>query len=148
MFRFEQGQVVVRISNISTCRVIQKNPNYLECIPVDANYPLDTDIPIMVKSAIDNTILDSLLLPKVELGHQRTMVGNIRFEGEEEETGTLVVVIAVVVSVCVFILLVSIFVVILGCVWRNSRRKDQKLDELQMTLSKLETNVAHECKEG
>ena len=147
MFRFEQGQVVVRISNISTCRVIQKSSNYLECIPLDADYPLDTDIPIMVKSAIGNTILDPFLLPKVELGRQRTMVGNIRFEGEEE-TGTLVVVIAVVVSVCVFILLVSIFVVILGCVWRNSRRKDQKLDELQMTLSKLETNVAHECKEG
>ena len=81
------------------------------------------------------------------MGNQMTTVGNIKFE-EEEGTSMIVVVIAVVVSVCIFILLVSIFVIILGCVWRNSRRKDQKLDELQMTLSKLETNVAHECKEG
>lgn len=87
-------------------------------------------------------------LLKVKLGNQMATIGNIRFEDEEDGTSMIVVVIAVVVSVCIFILLVTIFVVILGCVWRNSRRKDQKLDELQMTLSKLETNVAHECKEG
>ena len=87
------------------------------------------------------------VLLKVKLGNQMTTIGNIKFV-EEEGTSMIVVVIAVVVSVCIFILLVTIFVVILGCVWRNSRRKDQKLDELQMTLSKLETNVAHECKEG
>ena len=83
---------------------------------------------------------------KVELGNQRTPVGNIRFE--DEETSIIVVVVAVIVSVFVLILLALVFIVILGCVWRNSRRKDQKLDELQMTLNKLETNVAHECKEG
>ena len=86
---------------------------------------------------------------KVVLGNQLTTLGSIRFEEEEEEeASTVVIVIAVVISVCVFILLVFVFIIILGCVWRNSRQKDQKLDELQMTLSKLETNVAHECKEG
>lgn len=77
-----------------------------------------------------------------------TTVGNIRYEQEEEETSSVVIVIAVIVSVCVFMLILSIFIIILGYFWRISRRKDQKLDELQMTLSKMETNVAHECKEG
>lgn len=75
-----------------------------------------------------------------------TTLGNIKFE--EEEISTTTIIIAVVVSICVFILIALIFAIILSCFWRNSRRKDQKLDELQMTLNKLETNVAHECKEG
>ena len=71
----------------------------------------------------------------------------MRFE-EEDEGSILVIVIAVVVSASVSVVLVLVFIAILYCFWRNSRRKDQRLDELQMTLSKLETNVAHECKEG
>jgi len=75
-----------------------------------------------------------------------TTLGTIRFE--EEEESIIVIIIAVVVSASVFVVVMLVFVTILYCFWKNSRRKDQKLDELQMTLSRLETNVAHECKEG
>ena len=83
------------------------------------------------------------------MGNQVTTLGTIRFrEEEEEENSIVVIIIAVVVSAIVLVVLMLVFITILYCFWRNSRRKDQKLDELQMTLSKLETNVAHECKEG
>ena len=56
MFRFEQNQLMVLISSISTCRVIQKSSDGVECIPVYTNYPVNTDIPITVWSAIDSVI--------------------------------------------------------------------------------------------
>lgn len=56
MFRFKQEQLKVYISNISTCRVIHVNPNHVQCLPVDANYPVDVDIPLMVRLTIDNIL--------------------------------------------------------------------------------------------
>jgi len=85
---------------------------------------------------------------QVQLGNQVTTLGTIRFEEEEEDVNIVVIVIAVVVSASVLVILMLVFIAILYCFWKNSRRKDQRLDELQMTLSKLETNVAQECKEG
>jgi len=147
MFRFTSEQLIVHIGNISRCRVLPlTSSNTAECIPIDANYPVDMDIPMTVQSAVDRTDFIMFFL-KVQLGHQMTTLGNIRFR-DEDEVDTKTIIIAVAVSISVFILIVLIFAIILSCFWRNSRRKDQKLDELQMTLSKLETNVAHECKEG
>ena len=38
----------MRISNISTCRVIQTTSSNVECIPIDADYPVNVDLSITV----------------------------------------------------------------------------------------------------
>ncbi|XP_065901064.1 plexin-A4-like isoform X2 [Dysidea avara] len=132
-FRFTTDQLMVKIGSEGSCRVLSSiTLTSVECIPNEADYPVNQDIPLMV-----------------HLGNQVTTLGTIRFrEEEEEENSIVVIIIAVVVSAIVLVVLMLVFITILYCFWRNSRRKDQKLDELQMTLSKLETNVAHECKEA
>ena len=53
---------MVHISNISTCRVIQKTSNNVECIPVDDDYPVNTDLPIMVCTVFRKTIMIAALI--------------------------------------------------------------------------------------
>ena len=41
-------QLTVRIGSTGTCRVLHLNFTAIECIPVDADYPVDEDLPLVV----------------------------------------------------------------------------------------------------
>ena len=68
-------QLTVLIGSAGTCRVLQLNFTAIECIPVDADYPIDQDIPIMVDNHYQLAVAIGIVPPQVELGYQMIKVG-------------------------------------------------------------------------
>ncbi|XP_064399095.1 plexin A3-like isoform X2 [Halichondria panicea] len=131
-FKFSVDQVRVRVAPCSSgycdCEVnIVTNQETLSC-EVTATNDLMTDTPLTVT---------------VHIGNFSTSVGDIIVASNIDLLITLLPIFVgvVLLSVAVFIVLVAVF-----C--RNTRRKDQRYEQLILELEKLESSVARECKLG
>ncbi len=86
---------------------------------------------------------DIPLTVTVHIGSFSTSVGDIIVASNTDLLVTLLPIFAgvLIISIAVFIVLVAVF-----C--RNTRRKDQRYEQLILELEKLESSVARECKLG
>ncbi len=86
---------------------------------------------------------DIPLTVTVHIGNFSTSVGDIIVASNTDLLITLLPIFAgvLIISIAVFIVLVAVF-----C--RNTRRKDQRYEQLILELEKLESSVARECKLG
>ena len=51
-FRFSMDQLMVFIGDNGMCRVLRVTLITVECIPIEADYPINRDIPLIVRTSM------------------------------------------------------------------------------------------------
>ncbi len=86
---------------------------------------------------------DTPLTVQVNVGSFSVAVGTISIAGNLN-----LLIILLPVFACVIVLSVAVFIVLVAVFCRNTRKKDQRYNQLILDLEKMESSVASECKLG